>query len=64
MRGEDEILSWAIIAETVHEEDALRISRNEKFVGEVSQLASGGMPEIGVYQLSAVLTEEMMRTKT
>lgn len=64
MRGEDEMLSWAIIAETVHEEDALRISRNEKFVGEVSRIASGGMPEIGVYQLIAVLTEEMMRTKT
>ena len=64
IRGEDEMLSWAIIAETVHKEDALRISKNEKFFREVSRLASVGMPEVGVYQLIAVLTEQMMLTET
>ena len=64
MRGEDEMLSWAVIAETVHKEDALGISKNEKFFREVSRLASVGMPEVGVYQLIAVLTEQMMLTET
>ena len=31
MRGEDEMLSWAVIAETVHAEDALQLSKNENF---------------------------------
>ena len=64
MRGEDEMLSWAIIVETVHEEDALQLVRNDNFVGKISRLASGGIPEIGVYRLIAVLTEEMMRVET
>ena len=62
MRGEDEMLSWAVIAETVHAEDALQLSKNENFIGEVSHLASGSMPEVGVYQLIAVLSDEMMQT--
>ena len=62
MRGEDEMLSWAVIAETVHVEDALQLSKNENFIGEVSRLASGSMPEVGVYQLIAVLSDEMMQT--
>ena len=62
MRGEDEMLSWAVIAETVHAEDALQLSKNEIFIGEVSHLGSGGMPEVGVYQLIAVLSDEMMQS--
>ncbi|MED5572763.1 MAG: hypothetical protein VX955_01320, partial [Pseudomonadota bacterium] len=62
MRGQDEMLSWAVIAETVHVEDALQLSKNENFIGEVSHLASGGMPEVGVYQLIAVRSDEMMQS--
>tara|TARA_B100000676_G_scaffold309918_1_gene374914 strand:+ start:1831 stop:2523 length:693 start_codon:yes stop_codon:yes gene_type:complete len=64
LRGEDEMLSWAIIVETVHEEDASQLVRNDNFVGKISQLASGEIPKIGVYRLIAVLTEEMMRVES
>ena len=60
LRGEDELMSWAVIVETTRIEEATALTRDAAFVERLGELDPANEPIVGAYQLMAVLTRQMM----
>jgi hypothetical protein len=61
LRGEDELMSWAVIAETTRVEEAMELTRDTAFLERLGGLDPANDPIVGIYQLMAVLTSQMMQ---
>jgi hypothetical protein len=60
LRGEDELMSWAVIVETTRIEEATALARDDAFVARLGELYPANDPIVGTYQLMAILTSRMM----
>ena len=61
LRGEDELMSWAVIVETICVEEAMELTRDAAFLKRLGGLDPTNDPIVGIYQLMAILTPQMMQ---
>jgi hypothetical protein len=61
LRGEDELMSWAVIVETIRVEEAMELTRDAAFLQLLGGLDPTNDPIVGIYQLMAILTPQMMQ---
>jgi hypothetical protein len=60
LRGEDELMSWAVIVETTRLEEATELARDAPFLERLGSLDPANDPIVGTYRLMAILTPRMM----
>lgn len=62
IRGEDELMSWAVIAETTRLEEAAGLAQDAAFLERLGRLDPANDPIVGTYRLMAILTSRMMES--
>lgn len=60
LRGEDELVSWAVIVETTFEEAATQVSADSNLAERIGAVDRNATLDLGVYRLVCILSPDML----